>query len=141
MKVMTAHGHEDNLCPKCEGCGKVANDEEGTPWTFWASLRPGEGLAVQIGAVVPIICPECKGSGKDPNPQETVESTEEADEQEAPPLTPMEQAVKNLAQAQRVINSRSGLEESTLEEIQMGILCALVAFGSLVLQALQEVTK
>ena len=50
-------------CQKCEGCGKVANDADGTPWTFWLELPVKASLAVVAGLVRPVTCPECKGSG------------------------------------------------------------------------------
>jgi hypothetical protein len=51
-------------CGRCEGCGKVANDEDGTPWTHWESLPQQSKLAVQFGLVRPIECPACRGTGK-----------------------------------------------------------------------------
>lgn len=51
-------------CPRCEGCGRIANDAEGTPWSYWESLPPGANLAVLSGLVAPIMCPICWGSGK-----------------------------------------------------------------------------
>ena len=46
-------------CRRCEGCGQIANSDEGEPWTAWASLPPGSDLAVQLGMVKPIPCPDC----------------------------------------------------------------------------------
>lgn len=54
---------DESKCPRCESCGKIANDEDGTLWTYWASLPPGSDVAVLAGIVRPIPCPECKGSG------------------------------------------------------------------------------
>ncbi len=51
-------------CRKCDGCGKVATDDDGTPWTFWANLPPGADLAVQLGLVRPVACPVCGGAGR-----------------------------------------------------------------------------
>lgn len=50
-------------CSRCDGCGKIANDEEGTPWIAWQSLPPGSDMAVRLGQVVPLECPKCGGSG------------------------------------------------------------------------------
>jgi hypothetical protein len=50
-------------CKSCNGCGAVANDDEATPWTYWAELEPPANLAVQAGIVKPIECPSCKGEG------------------------------------------------------------------------------
>ncbi|WP_201790366.1 hypothetical protein [Prescottella equi] len=51
-------------CAKCEGCGQVANDDDESPWTAWASLPPGSDLAVRTGLVRPVTCPDCLGTGK-----------------------------------------------------------------------------
>jgi hypothetical protein len=53
-----------NECPACAGCGKIANDEERTPWKYWAELPVQSALAVIVGAVKPVVCPDCSGSGK-----------------------------------------------------------------------------
>lgn len=50
-------------CGRCEGCGQIANDEDGSPWSAWASLPPGSDLAVRMGLVRPIPCPECAAEG------------------------------------------------------------------------------
>ena len=50
-------------CPKCEGCGKIANDDEGTPWKHWLDIPLGSSMAVLVGLVKPIDCPECLGEG------------------------------------------------------------------------------
>jgi len=51
-------------CPRCDGCGQIANDEEGAPWTAWLELPLKSSLAVLSGEVEPIECPDCKGLGK-----------------------------------------------------------------------------
>lgn len=51
-------------CARCHGCGQLANDEDETPWKFWAELPPGSDLAVRVGLVRPHQCPACGGSGK-----------------------------------------------------------------------------
>jgi hypothetical protein len=51
-------------CPKCWGCGKVADTEDQEPWTAWEELPPGSDLAVRAGLVKPLTCPVCDGSGK-----------------------------------------------------------------------------
>ena len=50
-------------CQKCDGCGKIASDDEQSPWSFWERLPPGAGAAVRMGLVVPLECPECNGTG------------------------------------------------------------------------------
>lgn len=54
-------------CPRCEGCGQIANDEDGTPWRAWLELP----LKIRQrfnseGIVRPLLCPVCKGKGKIP---------------------------------------------------------------------------
>jgi hypothetical protein len=51
-------------CPKCDGCGRIANDDEGTPWTFWENLPVKSAAAVFLGLVQPIPCPGCDGDGE-----------------------------------------------------------------------------
>lgn len=46
-------------CGRCEGCGQIADSEDGEPWTTWAELPPGADLAVRMGLVKPIPCPVC----------------------------------------------------------------------------------
>lgn len=53
-------------CPKCLGDKRIANSEDGEPWSAWESLPPGSDLAVTMGVVRPITCPECKGTGTKP---------------------------------------------------------------------------
>lgn len=48
-----------DTCLTCHGEGRIANDDERTPWSFWASLPPGSDLAVKIGLIRPIPCPDC----------------------------------------------------------------------------------
>lgn len=50
-------------CANCDGCGQIANDSEGTPWTYWANLPVKSAAAVLIGLVRPVTCPNCDGSG------------------------------------------------------------------------------
>lgn len=52
-------------CMRCDGCGKIADGEEGAPWSYWQELPAQSAIAVQMGLVKPIPCPECGGSGKD----------------------------------------------------------------------------
>lgn len=52
-------------CSRCDGEGRIANSEDGEPWSAWAELPPGSDLAVQMGIVQPVDCPECGGSGKE----------------------------------------------------------------------------
>jgi hypothetical protein len=50
-------------CPRCEGCGQLANDDDRTPWTFWEQLEPPSNMAVTLGLVSPQPCPDCSGTG------------------------------------------------------------------------------
>lgn len=50
-------------CPKCDGCGRIGTDDEGTPWTAWENLPVKSAAAVVLGFVRPVTCPECAGSG------------------------------------------------------------------------------
>jgi hypothetical protein len=50
-------------CPKCDGCGRIGTDDEGTPWTFWENLPVKSAAAVMLGLVRPVTCPKCNGSG------------------------------------------------------------------------------
>lgn len=49
-------------CSRCDGCGEIANDVDGTPWKYWQDLPPGADLAVKMGLVKAIPCPECLGT-------------------------------------------------------------------------------
>lgn len=51
-------------CSRCDGCGQIADDEEGTPWIAWLNLPLKSSLAVLSGLVKPIECPDCKGMGE-----------------------------------------------------------------------------
>lgn len=54
---------EPEKCQRCLGEGKIANSEEGEPWSAWESLPPGSDLAVRLSVVQPIDCPACHGTG------------------------------------------------------------------------------
>jgi hypothetical protein len=49
-------------CSRCAGCGQIANDDDGTPWVYWAELKPPSNMAVALGLVFPLPCPECGGA-------------------------------------------------------------------------------
>jgi hypothetical protein len=53
-------------CGRCGGCGKIADGEEGAPWTVWQNLPLGSSAAVLAGIVKPIPCPDCGGTGEKP---------------------------------------------------------------------------
>lgn len=53
-----------DACTKCLGWKRIANDDDQSPWKFWAELPPPSNLAVQLGLVVPIECPACHGTGR-----------------------------------------------------------------------------
>lgn len=50
-------------CFRCMGCGKIANDEEGSPWSYWAKVPFESAAAIILGVIKPITCPECGGAG------------------------------------------------------------------------------
>lgn len=54
---------DSGKCDRCDGCGQLANDDDATPWKYWAELPSPSNLAVVAGIVKPITCPECNGSG------------------------------------------------------------------------------
>lgn len=60
-----ARPHDDELvpvpCPRCEGCGQLADTDDREPWTAWESLPPGADLAVKAGLVKPVPCDQCDG--------------------------------------------------------------------------------
>jgi len=57
------NGSKPGVCKACDGCGEIADTEEGEAWWAWKTLPPVSQFAVTIGAVKPIPCPECKGTG------------------------------------------------------------------------------
>jgi len=59
----------DAKCPKCDGCGKVATDDDQTPWSHWTSLPHASSAAVLMGLVKPVPCPDCGGTGKAAEPK------------------------------------------------------------------------
>lgn len=48
-----------NRCPKCEGCGQVADNQERTAWARWLD----EPHLPESGLVQPMPCPKCFGTG------------------------------------------------------------------------------
>ncbi len=51
-------------CPRCDGCGQIANSAQGEPWTQWLALPASSRLAITLGLVKPLECPDCQGTGK-----------------------------------------------------------------------------
>lgn len=51
-------------CLRCDGCGRLADDDDESPWTAWENLPPGSDLAVRLGLVEPHSCPDCGGTGR-----------------------------------------------------------------------------
>lgn len=66
METVIIYDGEDK-CPRCLGWKRIANDEDGGSWKYWAELPAQSALAVQMGLVKPIICPACNGSGRKTN--------------------------------------------------------------------------
>jgi hypothetical protein len=54
--------HEPEVCPKCDGCGQVADTDDQEPWTAWTSLPLQSSAAVLMGLVKPIPCPVCRAA-------------------------------------------------------------------------------
>lgn len=52
---------ERPACGRCNGCGRIANTDDGEPWTAWTSLPSGSDVMVRLGIVQPIPCPDCAG--------------------------------------------------------------------------------
>lgn len=50
-------------CSRCEGCGQIASDEEGSPWKYWDELPSESKAAVYMGIVYPLTCEDCQGRG------------------------------------------------------------------------------
>lgn len=50
-------------CLRCDGCGQIADSDEGEPWSMWMALPVASAFAVLTGMVKPIQCPKCGGSG------------------------------------------------------------------------------
>ena len=67
----------DVKCPKCAGCGQVADTEDQEPWSAWMALPVSASLGVVAGIVRPLTCPKCGGTGK-------IESTPHPAPMEAP---------------------------------------------------------
>jgi hypothetical protein len=66
VKVIEIYTGPD-MCQKCLGWKRIANDDEQLSWKHWAELPPPSNIAVQLGLVFPIDCPRCRGSGKEPS--------------------------------------------------------------------------
>lgn len=62
-------------CTTCDGCGRIANDDEGVPWTHWERLPFEAKVAVRMGLVQPIPCPVCNGKGECETQTETNNQT------------------------------------------------------------------
>lgn len=57
------HEQPAGKCPKCDGCGRIATDDEDTPWSVWENLPVRSAASVILGMVKPVTCPACSGSG------------------------------------------------------------------------------
>lgn len=51
------------VCPRCDGCGLVADTDEGEPWTAWTSLPIESQAPIKLGMVHPMPCTGCNGIG------------------------------------------------------------------------------
>jgi len=59
---------ETSECPRCAGCGRVADSDSGEPWSCWETLPEASKTALRLGLVRPMTCPDCAGSGRIPQP-------------------------------------------------------------------------
>ena len=50
-------------CMKCDGCGRVADNDDETPWCYYETLPVKSAAAVVMGLVHPQLCSECGGTG------------------------------------------------------------------------------
>ena len=50
---------EEQPCPKCLGCGQVADTDDQTPWSLWLKPPLESSQAAVSGLVKPIPCPRC----------------------------------------------------------------------------------
>jgi hypothetical protein len=50
-------------CPRCAGCGKLADDTDGTPWKYWLELPLQSAVAVVACVVRPVNCALFDGTG------------------------------------------------------------------------------
>jgi hypothetical protein len=55
------------VCKRCDGCGRIADSEDGLPWTRWTELPLHSSIALLAGIVRPIPCPKCAGTGEQEN--------------------------------------------------------------------------
>ena len=62
---------KDGNCEACAGCGYVANDDDATPWKYWADLPQQSAVAIQMGLVKPVLCSACNGTGEPVDGSET----------------------------------------------------------------------
>lgn len=61
MAPVNAHSADPTptVCPRCDGCGQLANTDDREPWSAWADLPIGSDLAVRLGLVKPVPCDLC----------------------------------------------------------------------------------
>src|SRR5688572_24317650 len=50
---------ESKPCPRCDGCGQLADTPEAEPWTAWTALPVRSAAAVTLGVVRPVTCDAC----------------------------------------------------------------------------------
>ena len=55
-------------CPKCHGCGQIADTDREEPWADWLALPMQSAAAVLLGVIKPRACPRCAGSGEIEDP-------------------------------------------------------------------------
>lgn len=54
----------EDKCPRCYGCGQLADSDDQEPWSVWMDLPFRSSAAVIMGLVNPIPCPKCGGTGR-----------------------------------------------------------------------------
>lgn len=51
-------------CSRCYGCGRIADSDDGEPWSWWETLPWPSNAAVVLGVVRPIPCPACSAGAE-----------------------------------------------------------------------------
>jgi hypothetical protein len=63
-KRVAAMRADPTNCPRCWGCGRIADSDNAEPWICWEMLPSPSNFAVVMGIVKPLPCPACGGTGK-----------------------------------------------------------------------------
>lgn len=60
---MTDTSFEHGPCPRCEGCGDLADNEFKTPWRAWQDLPIITSPTMRESDVEKVECSQCSGTG------------------------------------------------------------------------------